>query len=128
LGALKVTLAPEEVERISAAVPAGTAAGQSYPAAAMKSVYLLSPSIFEARAAKTPSSPGGSAGSSAHPLRHLAGSGRGASLDCRSLTARGRAARHNRLMAAKAMGPIWPYSQPETEVSNAFATPTPTTP
>jgi aryl-alcohol dehydrogenase-like predicted oxidoreductase len=40
LGALKVTLAPEEVARMSAAVPAGTAAGQRYPAAAMKSVYL----------------------------------------------------------------------------------------
>jgi len=40
LGALSVRLAPEEVARISAAVPAGTAAGQRYPAAAMKAVYL----------------------------------------------------------------------------------------
>ena len=40
LGALKVTLTPEEVARMSAAVPAGTAAGQRYPAAAMKAVYL----------------------------------------------------------------------------------------
>jgi aryl-alcohol dehydrogenase-like predicted oxidoreductase len=40
LGALKVTLTPEEVTRMSAAVPAGTAAGQRYPAAAMKAVYL----------------------------------------------------------------------------------------
>jgi aryl-alcohol dehydrogenase-like predicted oxidoreductase len=40
LGALKVALAPEEVARISAAVPAGTAAGQRYPAAGMQAVYL----------------------------------------------------------------------------------------
>ena len=40
LGALKVTLTPEEVARMSAAVPAGTAAGERYPAAAMKTVYL----------------------------------------------------------------------------------------
>jgi aryl-alcohol dehydrogenase-like predicted oxidoreductase len=40
LGALKVTLTPEEVARMSAAVPAGTAAGERYPAAAMKAVYL----------------------------------------------------------------------------------------
>ena len=40
LGALKVMLTPEEVARMSAAVPAGTAAGQRYPAAAMKAVYL----------------------------------------------------------------------------------------
>ena len=40
LGALKVVLTPEEVARISAAVPAGTAAGQRYPAAAMQAVYL----------------------------------------------------------------------------------------
>ena len=40
LGALEVTLTPEEVARMSAAVPVGTAAGQRYPAAAMKSVYL----------------------------------------------------------------------------------------
>jgi aryl-alcohol dehydrogenase-like predicted oxidoreductase len=40
LAALTVRLAPEEVARISAAVPAGTAAGQRYPAAGMKAVYL----------------------------------------------------------------------------------------
>src|SRR5262252_2942865 len=40
LGALKVSLTPEEVARISAAVPAGTAAGQRYPAAGMQAVYL----------------------------------------------------------------------------------------
>ncbi|HEY7083726.1 MAG TPA: aldo/keto reductase [Hyphomicrobiaceae bacterium] len=40
LDALKVTLTPEEVARMSAAVPAGTAAGERYPAAAMKAVYL----------------------------------------------------------------------------------------
>jgi aryl-alcohol dehydrogenase-like predicted oxidoreductase len=40
LGALKVRLAPEEVARMSAAVPAGTAAGRRYPAAAMGTVYL----------------------------------------------------------------------------------------
>src|SRR5499427_10335624 len=40
LGALNVRLSPEEVARISAAVPAGTAAGQRYPAAAMQAVYL----------------------------------------------------------------------------------------
>jgi aryl-alcohol dehydrogenase-like predicted oxidoreductase len=40
LGALNVTLTPEEVARMSAAVPAGTAAGGRYPAAGMKAVYL----------------------------------------------------------------------------------------
>ncbi len=40
LGALKVALTPEEVARISAAVPAGTAAGQRYPTAGMQAVYL----------------------------------------------------------------------------------------
>ena len=40
LGALTVRLTPEEVAQISAAVPAGTAAGERYPAAAMKAVYL----------------------------------------------------------------------------------------
>jgi len=40
LGALEVTLTPEEVARMSAAVPVGTAAGQRYPAASMKAVYL----------------------------------------------------------------------------------------
>ena len=40
LGALNVRLSPEEVARMSAAVPAGAAAGQRYPAAGMKGVYL----------------------------------------------------------------------------------------
>jgi aryl-alcohol dehydrogenase-like predicted oxidoreductase len=40
LGALKVSLTPEEVARMSEAVPAGTAAGQRYPAAGMQAVYL----------------------------------------------------------------------------------------
>ena len=40
LGALNVTLSPNEVSRISAAVPAGAAAGKRYPAAGMKAVYV----------------------------------------------------------------------------------------
>ena len=40
LGALRVTLAPDEVERISAAIPRGAAAGTRYPAAGMKAVYV----------------------------------------------------------------------------------------
>ena len=40
LGALKVTLSPDEVSRISAAIPAGAAAGQRYPEAGMKAVYV----------------------------------------------------------------------------------------
>jgi len=40
LGALKVELSPEDVRRISEAVPAGVAAGARYPEAAMKAVYL----------------------------------------------------------------------------------------
>ncbi|MEN0077192.1 MAG: aldo/keto reductase [Paracraurococcus sp.] len=39
LGALAVTLTAEEVARISAAVPAGAAAGLRYPPGAMKAVY-----------------------------------------------------------------------------------------
>ncbi|HWI29730.1 MAG TPA: aldo/keto reductase [Stellaceae bacterium] len=39
LGALEVKLTPAEVARISAAVPAGTAAGTRYPEATMKVVY-----------------------------------------------------------------------------------------
>jgi aryl-alcohol dehydrogenase-like predicted oxidoreductase len=39
LGALAVTLTAEEVGRISAAVPAGAAAGLRYPPGAMKAVY-----------------------------------------------------------------------------------------
>jgi len=39
LGALKVTLTPAEVARISAAVPAGAAAGTRYPEGNMKAVY-----------------------------------------------------------------------------------------
>ena len=40
LGALEVSLTPEEVGRISAAVPAGAAAGLRYPPGAMKAVYV----------------------------------------------------------------------------------------
>jgi aryl-alcohol dehydrogenase-like predicted oxidoreductase len=40
LGALDVALTPEEVARISAAVPAGAAAGTRYPAGGMQAVYL----------------------------------------------------------------------------------------
>ena len=40
LGALKVNLAKEEVEKISAAAPVGAAAGTRYPPANMKRVYL----------------------------------------------------------------------------------------
>jgi aryl-alcohol dehydrogenase-like predicted oxidoreductase len=39
LGALDVVLSPQDVARISAAVPAGAAAGTRYPPGAMKSVY-----------------------------------------------------------------------------------------
>lgn len=40
LGALDVSLSADEVARISAAVPAGAAAGTRYPAGAMQAVYL----------------------------------------------------------------------------------------
>jgi len=40
LGALRVRLDARDVERISAAVPAGAAAGTRYPAAQMKAVYI----------------------------------------------------------------------------------------
>ncbi len=40
IGALNVKLTPEEVARMSAAMPAGAAAGPRYPAAAMKAVYI----------------------------------------------------------------------------------------
>ena len=40
LGALDVKLSPDEVSRMSAAVPAGAAAGTRYPEAAMKVVYV----------------------------------------------------------------------------------------
>nr|WP_291296377.1 aldo/keto reductase [Elioraea sp.] len=40
LGALAVTLSPDEVAAISAAVPPGAASGERYPAANMKGVYL----------------------------------------------------------------------------------------
>jgi aryl-alcohol dehydrogenase-like predicted oxidoreductase len=40
LGALRVALSPEDVGRISAAVPAGAAAGTRYPVGGMKGVYL----------------------------------------------------------------------------------------
>ncbi|WP_426437768.1 aldo/keto reductase [Bradyrhizobium genosp. P] len=40
IGALKVTLSPDELARMSAAIPSGAAAGERYPAGAMKAVYL----------------------------------------------------------------------------------------
>jgi aryl-alcohol dehydrogenase-like predicted oxidoreductase len=40
LGALRVTLTPDDVARISAAVPKGAAAGTRYPAGGMKGVYV----------------------------------------------------------------------------------------
>lgn len=40
IGALSVRLTPEEVNRISAAIPAGAAAGLRYPEGAMKRVYV----------------------------------------------------------------------------------------
>jgi aryl-alcohol dehydrogenase-like predicted oxidoreductase len=40
LGALNVRLSPEDVAHMSSAVPAGAAAGQRYPAALMRGVYL----------------------------------------------------------------------------------------
>jgi hypothetical protein len=40
LGALSVILAADEVSRISAAVPAGAAAGTRYPEAGMTAVYV----------------------------------------------------------------------------------------
>jgi len=39
-GALRVTLSPEEVERISQTVPSGAAAGTRYPEGGMKAVYI----------------------------------------------------------------------------------------
>ena len=40
LGGLRVSLSPDDVARISAAVPAGAASGERYPAAGMKAVYM----------------------------------------------------------------------------------------
>jgi aryl-alcohol dehydrogenase-like predicted oxidoreductase len=40
IGALYVKLSPQDVARISAAIPAGAAAGLRYPAGAMKRVYV----------------------------------------------------------------------------------------
>lgn len=40
VGALDVTLSPSDVARISAAIPPGVAAGERYPAGAMKAAYL----------------------------------------------------------------------------------------
>jgi aryl-alcohol dehydrogenase-like predicted oxidoreductase len=40
IGALNVTLSPQDLARISAAIPAGAVAGERYPAGAMKAVYL----------------------------------------------------------------------------------------
>ena len=40
LGALKVSLSPEDVTRIDAAVPKGAAAGTRYPAGGMKGVFI----------------------------------------------------------------------------------------
>jgi aryl-alcohol dehydrogenase-like predicted oxidoreductase len=40
IGALDVTLSADELARISATIPPGAAAGERYPAGAMKAVYL----------------------------------------------------------------------------------------
>ena len=40
VGAVNVRLGPDDVRRISEAVPAGAAAGLRYPAPAMKAVHL----------------------------------------------------------------------------------------
>ncbi|MBR0798629.1 aldo/keto reductase [Bradyrhizobium jicamae] len=40
IGALEVTLSPEDNARITAAIPPGAVAGERYPAGAMKAVYL----------------------------------------------------------------------------------------
>ena len=40
VGALTVKLSPEDVTRISAAVPAGAAAGTRYPAGGMAGVFI----------------------------------------------------------------------------------------
>ena len=40
VGALRVKLTPDDVSRISAAIPSGAAAGTRYPAGGMKGVYV----------------------------------------------------------------------------------------
>jgi aryl-alcohol dehydrogenase-like predicted oxidoreductase len=40
IGALRVRLTPEDVARISGAIPKGAAAGTRYPAGGMKAVYV----------------------------------------------------------------------------------------
>ena len=40
VGALDVVLTPDDVARISAAIPAGAAAGTRYPAGGMAAVYI----------------------------------------------------------------------------------------
>jgi aryl-alcohol dehydrogenase-like predicted oxidoreductase len=40
VGALRVKLTPDEVARISEAIPKGAAAGTRYPAGGMKGVYV----------------------------------------------------------------------------------------
>ena len=40
VGALRVTLTPDDVARISSAIPRGAAAGTRYPAGGMKGVYV----------------------------------------------------------------------------------------
>ena len=40
VGALRVKLTPDDVSRISAAIPRGAAAGTRYPAGGMKGVYV----------------------------------------------------------------------------------------
>ncbi|KJC57682.1 aldo/keto reductase [Bradyrhizobium sp. LTSPM299] len=40
IGALNVTLSPDDLARMSAAIPPGAVAGERYPAGAMKAVYL----------------------------------------------------------------------------------------
>ena len=39
IGTLATRLSPEELSRISAAIPPGAVAGERYPAGAMKAVY-----------------------------------------------------------------------------------------
>jgi aryl-alcohol dehydrogenase-like predicted oxidoreductase len=40
LGALKVQLSPADIDRISAAIPIGAAAGTRYPEGGMRGVYI----------------------------------------------------------------------------------------
>jgi aryl-alcohol dehydrogenase-like predicted oxidoreductase len=40
LGAMNVRLSPADIDRISAAIPIGTAAGTRYPEGGMRGVYI----------------------------------------------------------------------------------------